>query len=346
MIANETRDVGRTPSTHDSVFDGASIREVMRALRASGNPALGGDLVTQVTGERLEFSPIDGDPPRLEAAAPIEGDALVARPVADEPTASFGGFLDGIQNSRVIRHLPSGVPLVHGTVAAVIRVRTDQTLSTWQGAPRIERALFLPVSLAGDAVIATLQTAGIPWIDTLDGDVANSNRHPQELLGLARTAVQRRREVLETSLAESWCERETAPLFVDGGIAGSGVAARSDCAVGVVKSHRTLYASGDTVSVVTTLAKGTRTTGFEIRSPRRTAVASWYLRLRDSDGRDPFFGLVRVEIARDSFSTARADLVSRWILAERAPVALPDKRWSTMAYGIRDCEEYLRAVTG
>ena len=46
------------------------------------------------------------------------------------------------------------------------------------------------------------------------------------------------------------------------------------------------------------------------------------------------------------FSSERADEVSRWVLAERAPVALPDKRWSTMAYGIRDCEEYLRAVSG
>ncbi len=318
----------------------------MRALRASGNPALGGDLVTQVTGERLEFSPIDGDPPRLEAAAPIEGGTLSARAVGGDPVVGFAAFLDGIQNSRVIRHLKSGVPLVHGTVAAVVRVRADRTLSTWDGAPRVEQAVFLPVSLAGEAVTATLQMASIPFIDTLDGDFANGNRHPQELLALARTAVQRRREVLETGLAESWCTRESPPLFVDGGIAGSGDAARSERAVGVVKSHRTLYASGDTVSVVTSLSEGERTTAFEIRSPRRTAVASWYLRLRGAGGRDPFFGLVRVETVRDSFTAERADLVSRWILAERAPVSLPDKRWSTMAYGIRDCEEYLRAVTG
>jgi hypothetical protein len=319
---------------------------VLRALRASGNPALGGDLVTQITGERLEFSPIDGDPPRLESAAPIEGNALAERPIADAPVAGFGAFLDGIQNSRVIQHLASGVPLVHGTVAAVVRVRVDRALSTWQEAPRIEQAVFVPVSIAGESVVGAMRAARIPFVDTLDGDIANGSRHPQELLGLARTAVQRRREVLETALAEAWCEQDAAPLFVDGGISGRGAAARSDRAVGVVKSHRTLYASGDTVSVVTSLAERARTTAFEIRSPRRTAVASWYLRLRGAGGRDPFFGLVRVEVARDSFSTARADLVSRWILAERAPVSLPDKRWSTMAYGIRDCEEYLRAVTG
>jgi len=74
-------------------------------------------------------------------------------------------------------------------------------------------------------------------------------------------------------------------------------------------------------------------------------VARRYLPRRPAVG-DPFFGLVRVEVVRDSFTPERADEVSRWILAERAPVALPDKRWSTMAYGIRDCEEYLRAVSG
>jgi hypothetical protein len=31
-------------------------------------------------------------------------------------------------------------------------------------------------------------------------------------------------------------------------------------------------------------------------------------------------------------------------MAEAAPVALPDGRWDTMAYGIRDCEQYLRSI--
>jgi hypothetical protein len=62
-------------------------------------------------------------------------------------------------------------------------------------------------------------------------------------------------------------------------------------------------------------------------------------------------GLVRIEVARTqelegsaTAMTRRADEVSRWILAERAPLALPDARWDRMVYGIRDCEEYLRAT--
>ena len=80
-------------------------------------------------------------------------------------------------------------------------------------------------------------------------------------------------------------------------------------------------------------------------------VASWYLRLRDPVGHDPMWGLVRVEIAHPETQELhaigdRADEVSRWILAEASPLALPDARWDKMVYGIRDCEEFLRAVAG
>ena len=41
----------------------------------------------------------------------------------------------------------------------------------------------------------------------------------------------------------------------------------------------------------------------------------------------------------------RADEISRWILAEKTPLALPDGRWDKMSYGVRDCEEFLRAIS-
>ncbi|MHB1299191.1 MAG: hypothetical protein ACYC0B_11735, partial [Gemmatimonadaceae bacterium] len=138
------------------------------------------------------------------------------------------------------------------------------------------------------------------------------------------------------------------PLLVDGGISGAGAAARHPMAIGVVKSHRTLYAASDALGTVLGLREGERTTAVEISSPRRVPVATWYLRLRGFLGgeRAPLFGLVRVEVARDSSVdiTERADLVSRWLLAERAPVALPDMRWDVMVYGIRECEQYLTAI--
>jgi hypothetical protein len=343
MSATDERMIERMAPTYADAAGGASVRDVLRVLRAVANVSPSHGLVTQVTSSTpLEVGPADGDPPRLEAAAPIEGDALTARAVPGSTEAAFGAFLDGIQSSRVVAHWASGVPLVHGTVAAVVRVRTERVLSTWTDGLRVARSLFVPVALAGEERVRVLRARGLDLVDTLDGDAPLSPRHPQELLGLARSAVQRRREQFETGLAEAWCAREQLPLLVDGGI--SGTAARSPLAVGVVKSHRTLYAAPESVGVVVGLAEAARTTAFAIRSPRRTAVASWYLRLRDPAGRDPFFGLVRIEIAQESFSPARADDVSRWVLAERAPVSLPDRRWSTMTYGVRNAEEYLRAI--
>jgi len=52
-----------------------------------------------------------------------------------------------------------------------------------------------------------------------------------------------------------------------------------------------------------------------------------------------------VEVAESSGPTTRADDVSRWVLAERAPLALPDFRWDRMAYPVHECEEFLRAIS-
>ena len=142
---------------------------------------------------------------------------------------------------------------------------------------------------------------------------------------------------------------EREPVFIDGGISGSEKVAVSSCTVGVVKSHRTLYAEGDALATVLSLPHRERSSVFRITSRKRTTVASWYLRLRDPAGRDPMWGLVRVEIAHPAPQDlnrigVRADDVSRWILAEASPLALPDSRWDKMVYGVRDYEEFLRAI--
>ena len=155
--------------------------------------------------------------------------------------------------------------------------------------------------------------------------------------------------IAEKLVAETWCRVEGTPLFIDGGIQESEMVATAPCVAGIVKSHRTLYAEDDALRVVLGLRRAQRSSVFRIANSRRTPVASWYLRLRDATGHDPMWGLVRVEAAildgepREAL-TARADRMSRWILAEASPVALPDARWDRMAYGIYDCERFLRAV--
>jgi hypothetical protein len=292
----------------------------------------------------LELRPGTAEPPRLQRAEPLEGTTIEVHAVGGEPSAGFAAFLDGIQESRVLAHWPGGVPIVHGTVAATVRLRRGRSLSTWRPeALRVDRALYAPRAALGETAWTSL-VESCEVRDTLEPG-EEGPWHPQDLAARALSGVQRRRESVEAECADLWCRAGDGPLFVDGGIAASGAAAHSPSAVGVVKSHRTLYVDGDALSRVLGLRAGERTTMFTVASPRRAAVASWYLRLREPAAHDALWGLVRVEIARDGADRARADLVSRWVLAERAPLSLPDPRWGAMAYGIRLTEEYLRAVT-
>ena len=314
----------------------ASVREALRVLRDSG-------LERAVAGAPLEVQSRGDDPPRLESATPIEGSAIAVRCVPDAPIAGVRAFLDGIQRSQVLAHAGT-VPIVYGAVAAAIRERTDRRLRTWDR-PRVSQALYAPLGML-DPVLAEALHARFTVVDPFSDDPAIGavSRHPLECTARALTAVHRAREAAESALITEWVRRGDGPLLVDGGISGNADGARHPGIIGVVKSHRTLYAGDAVLPLVLGLREGERTTAVTVSSPRRSPVASWYLRLREPAGRSPLFGLVRVEVALQEGLTARADLVSRWLLAERAPVALPDQRWDVMVYGIRECEQYLTAI--
>jgi len=72
-------------------------------------------------------------------------------------------------------------------------------------------------------------------------------------------------------------------------------------------------------------------------------VHAWALRLWPWEGKDLFHGLVRIEVAPVNGTPAMAGLLSRWLLAERAPISTPDARWDRLLYGIHSVETYLRA---
>lgn len=318
----------------------ATFHAVQRRL--AGILPGGAQGVSDAPLEHLTLGTID--PPRLIPASVLEGKVLEAHPVEGDPVARFVAFLDGTQTSRVVAHA-DGVPVVHGTVAAVVRQRVERRMRTWS-APRIERRLYAPLAQLPAAFRGSLGEAGIAVVDTLEGRKVDS-LHPFALQDAAIHAVQEDREALERELAESWCAGAPGEVLVDGSITGSERVATSDCAVGVVKSHRTLYAEGQALRGILHLPRGHRSSVFRVTSPKRTPVASWYLRMRDPAGHDPLWGLVRIEVADTLTGKAlarRANEVSLWVLAEALPLATPDSRWDKMVYGIRDCEEFLRAI--
>jgi hypothetical protein len=323
-------------SVRDASFH--AVQRRLAALLPDAAPLAGGatlELGSQFPQERPRL-----DPPEL-----IEGRRVRAHAVHGGAIVRFAAFVDGTQTSRVVQYV-SGVPIVHGSVAAVVRVRREARMRTWRD-PLVSRALYAPLGLLPDRTRAALIDSGVDVFDTsANRDIESI--HPFALQEAALTAVQRHRSALERELAEQWVRAAEGELFVDGGISESEEVARSALVVGVVKTHQQLYVHGDDLLTLFSLRAGERSSVTRVSPRTRTPVMSWYLRLRDAGGRDPLWGLVRVEcadIGSDArTAAARANDVSRWVLAEALPLALPDGRWDKMVYGIRDCEEFLRAI--
>ena len=298
----------------------------------------------------LDLSGLVVDPPRMRECVVVERGALEPVRVPDAHAVGFKAFLDGAQKSHIADYAGT-IPIVAGRTAAVIRWRVDRRMFTWGDGQVARGRLYAPVRLLPTVAKRDLIATGIDLCDTLEPDEEVSG-HPMELLRFAVDAVKRDREGLEQSLAETWVSSTADALFVDGGLPHGEQASVSHQCLGVVKSHHTIYAPGDGLTAVLGLRETERTSVFLIERSWGPRVLSWYLRLREPPSHDPFQGLVRVEIANThdmedvTRLTSRADEVSGWILAERAPLAMPDARWDRMVYGIRDCEEYLRATAG
>ena len=303
----------------------------------------------------MELAPTEGNPraksdqpPSLKAPKIIEGETLRAIRVAGEsasPESKFYGFLDGAQQVRVVGHR-HGIPIVWATVSAAVRVRENRRLTAWRGhLPVVERRFYVPLRYVADIRASLRDNPGVVDTGKADSSGAYPSRHPAALLESAMQKIQEDREALEQRLAEAWCESESSALYIDGSITASGIVSSSSLAVGVIKSHNTLYAEGDAFRVLVGLEPGERSSAFHVSPKTRSDVASWYVRVRSAAGRDALFGLVRVEASLTNDLTARANEISRWIIAEGSPLALPDGRWDKMSYGIRDTEEFLRAIS-
>jgi hypothetical protein len=306
----------------------------------------GASAVDEPQAERERISRAD-EPPILALPEPIESGefrAVNVSPAESRLATGFGGFLDGTQEVRVT-NWSAGIPIVWGTVGAAVLARVNRRLVAWARlGPLAKKRYYLPFRY-----VTGMQPELAVHPDVVDTSVPDASgvvpsRHPAALLERAFQAVQADRERLERRLAEHWCETESAALYVDGSITGSAAAA-SPLAVGVIKTHRTLYADGAAFDVVMGLKPGERTSVFRVEPRSRQNVASFYIRTRNASGRGGLFGLVRVEISEGDDVVSRANEVTRWIMNEGVPIALPDARWDRMSYGIRETEEFLRAIS-
>jgi hypothetical protein len=278
-------------------------------------------------------------------------------------------FLDGVQSSREIGRLGMS-PVIVSTVAAAIVNRCGRRFSRMplESPPAVVQAVILPRS-AGDEKVKTfwdlLLAAGF---SELDPDEVPSSPHlvldsaeyiveadPSDYVGLrerARGRVRSLRERLEAGLLRRWegddrvLEDSEAWIAVDGQL--KDIRESNRRAIGLIKSVARPEFVGKDVGMLLDLEPGMRTTSFvpdwQVSLDPGKQRTSWYLRMWPPQrGADALGSLMRVEAQRDT-EPEQIDEISRWILAERAPLAKPDPRWPAMIYPIQYVEKILKPL--
>jgi hypothetical protein len=277
-------------------------------------------------------------------------------------------FLDGVQSSREIGRIGMS-PVIVATVAAAIVNRCERRFSRMplESPPVVVQAVILPRS-AGDAGVEAfwklLLEAGFSELApdevpssphlVLDSAEYIDEQDPSDYVGMrerARGRIRSLRERLEGGMLGMW-ELDDQVLDSDDWIAVDGqlqdLPGSNRRAVGLIKSVARPEFVGKDVGMLLDLEPGMRTTSFvpdwQLRRSQGDHRTSWYLRMwPPQQGADALGSLMRVEAARDT-EPEQVDEISRWILAERAPLAKPDPRWPAMIYPIRYVEKTLKPL--
>ena len=273
----------------------------------------------------------------MRPARLIEDATLACRAIGPAvPWPDPLAFLDGVQRLQLLAYAGSA-PLLLGEIAAAVRERRGGRLRTVVEARRW-LAIGRPSALAA-AADALEGLAELPLPD-------DEPPHPVRDLTQAGRVLDRARGALELEVGAAYRRRSDAWLVIDGSLSESPNWAADPRALGVSKSHATLPFDGPDLERYLRLPVGQRTSVFAPASRSVAPVLAWAVRLWPWENRDLFHGLVRVDVAPANGGTESADLLSRRLLAERAPLSTPDPRWDRLLYGIHSVEQYLRARAG
>lgn len=270
----------------------------------------------------------------------VEGSGVAALPVGPPQRAPDGvGFAGGIQQYVVDGHLGL-TPVVRAYVDAAVLERRDGALRCVARAG--EEFLVVPEGRLAPPQREALETIGLP----VRGSDPGPRPHPLVDLWAASQVVERRRTACEIEAGRAFlAARPGAWLFVDGGVSGLAGTPGAERAVGIVKEHETQFLDGPDLEVALTLPAGSRSSVFA-RFGGGAEMHSWYLRLWPWPEEDLLHGLTRVERLASDAAVPEAEMVSRWLLAERAPLSAPDPRWDRLIYPMHEVETFLRAHAG
>jgi hypothetical protein len=291
----------------------------------------------------------------------LEPESNFCRGVPVGIPSGFRYFLDGTQRT-LPAFFSAFVPIIASISAAAILVRNDERdCAIMPGMLRLRHHWLAPRRSGDPAVdrfIATVErqahpsggSAKPPMVSQVIDPIYHLEDSAYQaaledfgrLVYLAYDKARKLRQELEEDLLGDWCAATAGTadwIVVDGALRIA-----QPRTVGLVKSFTRHYLTGEAASALLRLPRGHRSPAFEVydRWWRGRPVTAWYLRLRDATGRDPRYGLVRVEASPEVRDSAQIDELSSWILAERIPSATADARWATLLYPVHFLEQILK----
>jgi len=288
----------------------------------------------------FETDPYFGlDDPQAIDAEVIEGNRLSARSVPYKAESGFTHFVDGAQNSRLAYEVHGVCGYVSFINAAVLCRDGKEILTEHYDYDELLALFHVDEHSKTKEVLEELGWEVIPVSYDVNKGIAG-------LRELVLNRISEKRYEMETKLAKRWMENGEGWLCIDGGVAKLCSEMPSFYPiVGLVKSHRKQYfKTRDAREVILNLKVGERSSVFVAKTgQQRDEAYSWYLRLHDDSGFSASFGLVRIEMPPFADTMRWVDSVSAWLLAETAPLSLPDPRYDRLIYPIRRVELYLRS---
>ncbi len=331
---------------------GQQALSIHQQIQSSGVPLH--DMRSAVSLEdRLgELQQLDEPSPNEDRGSGIEwleSPDPFARPVAESAAPlSIRYFLDGSQRTLPGYHHASIPLLASVTAAAILERRSPVDLRVDPAFLRFNSAWLVPERASSNVVqrfVASVRDSGIDIVDPLDHltDDETYLAALDDFIGLEQAAMaasRRLRRQSETALIRAWTIDPPADgswLVVDGALREPALQT-----IGLVKSFSRQYIGGDFAEELFRLPAAHRSPVFRVTDRRHGgSYAVWYLRFWDASGRDPRYGLVRLEVAFHG-EPPPVDSLSASVLAERRPRASNDSRWPTLIYPIHYLEQILK----
>jgi hypothetical protein len=347
----------------------AKIDEALAGAGREGIPVTAGAGACDMEMQQLALRAAEDDTNSEAGPRHLESPPGPREPGKPDGTSKLCYFLDGVQSTHEIGRI-GPVPIVATTVAAAIINRCDRRFSRmpFEIPPSVVRAIILPLGVSErvDAFHELLTREGLVDLGYEDAPEATdlvldstgyaNLSDPADYVGMKALAYGRARslrERLESELLQRW-DGDDRVLDSEDWIAVDGQLRRRvedplpRRAIGLIKSVARPEFKAEDVNMLLDLEAGTRTTsfipGWQLQRPADDQRTSWYLRMWPQQrGADALGSLMRIEAPRDT-GPEQVDEISRWILAERAPLAKPDPRWPAMIYPIHYVEKVLKPL--